>query len=85
MAEFPLSYRRLRKILRFYGIQEDASRGKGSHRMLIGIVEDRIVRFPTKCHNENDLKPLGVIKTIRRTFKLTSADGVSDDEFYGRA
>ena len=84
MAEQPLSYRRLRRILSAYGIAEDASRGKGSHRMFVGVVEGRIVRAATKCHNENDLKPMGVIKSIRRAFKLTAADGIEDKDFYSR-
>ncbi len=42
----PLSYRRLRKILKSFGIQEDAKRGKGSERMFVGIVAGRMVRYP---------------------------------------
>src|SRR5437899_1336958 len=60
-------------------------RGKGSERIFVGIVEGRIERYPTKCHNESDVKPKGVIKAIRRRFKLTEDDGVADKDFYGRA
>lgn len=85
MAEKPLTYRQLRKILRSFGIDEDARRGKGSERLFIGSVESRTVRFSTRCHNEGDIKPKGVIKSIRRAFRLTEADGVSDKDFYSRA
>ena len=85
MAEQPLPYRKLRKILKSYGIEEDKKRGKGSERMFVGMVDNKIVKYPTKCHNEGDTKPIGVIKAIRRTFKLTNDNGVSDKDFYGRS
>lgn len=85
MAEKPLSYRDLRRILKSFGIEEDARHGKGSERLFVGIVEGRIVRYPTKCHNEGDMKPKGVIKALRRTFRLTPDAGVSDKDFYSRA
>ncbi len=85
MADRPLKYRRLRAILKTYGVVEEAGRGKGSERMLARTMGGSIVRLPTKCHNEGDDKPVGVIRSIRRHFKLTPADGVSDREFYGRA
>jgi len=85
MADQPLKYRRLRAILKTFGVVEDMKRGNGSERMFVGIVEGRIIRLPTKCHNEGDDKPVGVIKSIRRHFKLTEEDGVSDQEFYDRA
>lgn len=84
-AKKPLRYRVLRQILATYGIVEDKKRGKGSERMFVGLVEGRVVRYPTKCHNENDEKPIPVINAIRRQFKLSEADGVTDEEFYGRA
>ena len=86
MADFPLKYRRLRAILKTYGIQEESlKRGKGSERMFVGVVNGRITRLPTKCHNEGDDKPRAVIRSIRRHFRLTEADGVTDEEFYARA
>lgn len=85
MAEKPIAYRTLRKILKSYGIEEEKRRGKGSERMFVGVVNGKIERIPTKCHNEGDEKPKAVIKAIRRRFRLTEADGVSDKEFYDRA
>jgi hypothetical protein len=53
--------------------------------MFVGIVDGKITRMPTKCHNEGDQKPVAVIRSIRRHFKLTEQDGVADRDFYGRA
>jgi len=78
----PLKYRVLRRRLKRFGIEEDASRGKGSERMFVGVVDGAIVRFPTKCHNEGDEKPVAVIEAIRRRFHLTDDHGVSDQQFY---
>lgn len=82
----PLSYRQLRKILKRFGVHEEKGRrGKGSERMFVGIVEGRIVRYPTKCHSEGDEKPVPVINAIRRAFHLTEQHGTTDEEFYGQA
>jgi hypothetical protein len=84
-TEKPLKYRTLRRILNDFGIVEIKRRGKGSHRMFEGIVDGRVVRYPTKCHNEGEDKPVSVIEAIRRAFRLTEEHGVSDQDFYGRA
>jgi hypothetical protein len=81
----PLKYRTLRRILNSFGITEIKGRGKGSHRMFQGVVDGRLVHYPTKCHSEGDDKPIAVVEAIRRAFRLTENDGVSDREFYGRA
>ncbi len=83
MAEQVLKYRRLIQTLGRYGITEmKKSRGKGSHRMLQGVVDGRLVKHPIKCHKENEDKPKAVIAAIRRVFRLTARDGVSDNDFY---
>jgi hypothetical protein len=75
MADQPLKYRRLRAILKTFGVYEDSTkRGKGSERMFVGVVEGRVAPLPTRCHNEGDDKPVAVIRSIRRHFKLTEAD-----------
>ncbi len=79
----PLKYRVLRKRLDRYGISENKRRGRASHRMFEGVVDGKIVRYPTKCHSENEEKPVPVIEAIRRAFKLTPDRGVSDEDFYG--
>jgi hypothetical protein len=53
--------------------------------MFEGNVDGRVVRYPTKCHNEGEDKPVSVIEAIRRAFRLTEEHGVSDQDFYGRA
>jgi hypothetical protein len=83
-AKKPLKYRELRTILARYGIHEDAKRGKGSERMFVGIVDGVIESYPTRCHSDNDEKPVPVINAIRRHFHLTEKDGISDKEFYGK-
>lgn len=83
MAERTLKYRELRKRLEVFGVTESTKRGKGSERLLTRIVDGRVLSTTTKCHSESDQKPKAVIKAIRRRLKLTTADGVSDEEFYG--
>jgi hypothetical protein len=78
----PLRYRDLVRRLKAYGVEENVVRGKGSHRMLMAIVDGRMVRYPTKCHNEGQEKPVPVIEAIRRAFHLTEEYGVTDREFY---
>ena len=84
MAEKPLKYRDLRAILSRFNIDEVKRRGKGSERMFVGVVDGKIIRYPTKCHGEGNTKPMAVIKAIRRAFHLTKEYGVSDKDFYGR-
>lgn len=79
-----LKYRDLLKILKRFGVWEDARRGKGSERMLCRAIRGRELRYPTKCHNEGDEKPKAVVRAIRRALGLTAEDGVSDEQFYGK-
>jgi len=79
----PLKYHELRRRLKRYHIAENKVRGKGSERMFVGYVGGRLVRYPTKCHNEGDEKPVPVIEAIRRAFCLTKEYGVTDRDFYG--
>ena len=50
MADRVLKYRRLIQTLGRFGITETKSRGKGSHRMLVGVVGGELVKHPIKCH-----------------------------------
>ena len=81
MADHTLKYRELLRRLKLFGVSEIKSRGKGSERLLRRIVGGHKYSTTTKCHNENDQKPVAV---IRRRLKLTDKDGVSDAEFYGK-
>jgi hypothetical protein len=51
--------------------------------MFVGIVNGRKITYPTRCHNEHDEKPIGVIEAIRRAFQLAEENGISDEQFYG--
>jgi len=84
MAERSLKYRELLKRLKLFGVTEDRTRGKGSERLLIRIVDGKKYSTTTKCHSDSDQKPKAVIKSIRRRLKLTPEDGVSDKAFYGK-
>lgn len=77
-----LKYRDLRRALARFGVREDKSRGKGSHRMFVGVVSGVLRKFPTKCHSEGDDKPAAVVRACRRAFNLTPEHGVSDHDFY---
>jgi predicted RNA binding protein YcfA (HicA-like mRNA interferase family) len=56
-------YREAKKILRKFGIQEQPSRGKGSHRVFFHPNFRGKPRFyPVKCHNPNQQL------TINQTF-----------------
>ena len=76
----PLRYRDLVRRLK-YGVRGNAVRGKGSHRMFVGVVGGRVITYPTKCHNEGQEKPVAVIEAIRRAFHLTEEYGTTDKEF----
>ena len=82
MSDRPLKYRILLKSLRRIGITEDKTRGKGSHRMLFAVVDGGLVKHPIKCHNDGEEKPKAVVASIRRVLKITTKDGVNDNDFY---
>lgn len=75
----PLRFRELRRILKRYGIVEVPDRGKGSERWFEGRVP---TGYPITCHGEGKEVGRGLVAAVRRHFKLTPTDGVSDHEFY---
>ena len=78
------SLTRLRpSILRRYGVAEDSSRGEGSHTLFDKQFEDGEFTDPIPTHGQ-DVNP-ACVKGARRRFRLTFADGVSDDEFFAHA
>lgn len=79
----PLKYRVLRRRLARHGVVEDKRRGKGSHRMFVRVIGGRTVKFPVRCHNENDELAAPVVAAARRAFLLTPDHGVEDADFYG--
>ena len=84
MADRTLKYRELLRRLKRFGVVEVKRHGKGSERLLIRVVEGRKYSTATKCHSDNDQKPVAVIQAIRRRLKLAKEDGVSDSKFYSK-
>lgn len=82
MGRRRLKFRDLRKILRSYGVQERRSRGKGDHILFFKQFEDGSFSYPIP--DKPDVLPC-YVSGARRKFRLTKADGVTDDEFFGRA
>jgi hypothetical protein len=79
----PYQLRKLRKILKSFGAWEDESRGRGSHTMFFRNIDGSVYSYPVPTHKPeiNDC----YVKGVRKKFKLTAKDGVSDAEFFGRA
>ncbi len=75
-----LTFRDLRRILKRYGILEVRGRGKGSERWFEGRVP---TGYPITCHGEGKEVGVGLVKAVRRHFRLTPEHGVSDHDFYG--
>lgn len=76
----PISFKKLGKILRAYDAWEDSSRGKGGHTAFLREVEGTIELFPLPKKKE---VLDSYVRALRRKFKLTPQDGVSDEEFFG--
>ena len=83
MRDRPLRYRDMLQRVQRFGISENRSRGKGSHRMLMGVVAGQERAYPVACHNEGVTLSASIIRAIRRRFELTPDKGISDERFYG--
>lgn len=79
----PYPLKKLRRILVSYGAWEEPNRGRGSHTMFKRNIGGGVFSytFPTKRAEVNDC----YVKGVRKKFKLTEADGVSDSDFFSRA
>jgi len=73
----------LKKILKKFGIEWDASRGKGSHGVFVGLSHVTRIRevYPIPKSQQRQMSD-AYLRPLRRTFELTEKDGVSDDEFF---
>lgn len=69
-----LKYRELRKLLSKHNIYEVKHRGKGSHRLFIGVVEARKISYPVACHSEGQEIRSYIVRRIRETFKIPIED-----------
>ena len=83
MADRSINLRDLRRILASFGAWEDTSRGKGSHTMFFRRRDSGVYSYPVPTHEKEVNRRY--VKGCRERLGLTAADGVSDDEFYGRA
>jgi hypothetical protein len=78
MGRHRITLDRLRRILRTFEVQEDASRGKGSHTFFHRIVDGRRLGYPIPT--QRDVNPV-YVKGVRRALQIDA----DDDEFFGRA
>ena len=76
MPDKPLKLHDLRRLSAAYGISEDKSKGKGSHTTF--VLGTSTFPVPT---SKGDIKRQ-YVTACRRRFRLTPADGVSDEDFY---
>jgi len=82
--DWSIRYGDLRKLVKQFGVYEDARRGKGSERLWIrGLPDGGMLSIPVTCHGTGDMVGVGLVKAIRRRLLLTEKDGVRDEEFYG--
>jgi hypothetical protein len=82
MGRRRLKLRDLRKILRSFGVDEDKSKGKGDHTTFYKHFEDGCFSYPIP--DKPDVLPC-YVSGARRKFRLTQEDGITDDDFFGRA
>jgi hypothetical protein len=82
MGKRRLKLRELRKILRSFGVEEDKSRGKGDHTLFYKQFPDG--RFSYPIPDKTDVLPC-YVSGARRKYRLTREDGITDDDFFGRA
>lgn len=71
----PVKLKTLRKRLRKHGVDEDASRGKGSHTMFSKVIGGKVVSYPVPTDNEVE----GCyISQLAKRFNLDVKDLASD-------
>lgn len=79
MANRTVKLRRLKQILKHYGVEWDQRRGKGSHGSFVKTINGRVFSYPVP--DEKDVL-ICYVKGCRTKFKLTVEDGISDKDFY---
>jgi predicted RNA binding protein YcfA (HicA-like mRNA interferase family) len=81
VADRSLTLKDLKHILAQYGVECDKSRGKGSHILFRKKFPEGIFTFPVP-RNKDVL--ICYVQGCRKKFRLRSADGVLDSDFYGK-
>jgi hypothetical protein len=61
---------------------EDPSRGKGGHTLFFKVFPEGVFSYPIPVRK--DVLPC-YVKGCRKKFRLAPEDGVSDEDFFGRA
>ena len=72
----------LRRILKSFGVQEDPSRGKGSHTLFTTTVAGQKVTYPVPT-SRSEVSSV-YVAGCRKRFRLTPGDGILDQEFFSR-
>jgi predicted RNA binding protein YcfA (HicA-like mRNA interferase family) len=80
MADRTIKLRRLRQILKKFGVEENPNRGKGSHTLFIKQTSGGPITYPVPTCHDDIL--ICYVRGCRKKFGLTDDDGVSDQEFY---
>ena len=80
MADKRWPFKKLRKALRRYDVVEDKSLGKGSHTTFCRNINGIVFTYPIPTHDKE--VPKCYVEGVRERLKLTSKDGISDEEFY---
>ena len=78
MADRPLKHHELHRILRRYGAWEEQG---ARHTLFKRSISGSIFTYPVPRHG-NEVKQC-YVRGVRKKFRLTASDGISDDEFYG--
>lgn len=78
-----LTLNQLRKILASFDVNEDKSAGKGSHTKFWKQFPDGRFSYPVPTHSKDVLNCY--VDGCRKKFRLQAVDGITDQDFYGRA
>jgi len=75
-----LKFNVLKAILSRYGVEWNPGRGKGSHGSFQKLMNGGVYSYPIPRHSKDVLQCY--VRGVRKKFKLTPDDGVSDAAFY---
>jgi hypothetical protein len=78
----PYSLRKLRRILFHYGCWEEVARGKGNHTLFKRDIDGSVFSYPIPKQKKEDEILDCYVRGVRKRFKLTKKDGITDEEFY---
>jgi hypothetical protein len=83
MGKHRISLRDLRRILKSFGVSEDPSGGTGSHTLFFKEMPAGYASYPVPT-NCDPVLPC-YVKGARKRFSLLESDGITDEDFFGRA